>query len=308
MPDTTAPADDQSNGQNLPATPDMASYPVLAYDAEQLSDILSALKDNLGNQTLSDRDLQRVTVPSQGLEIWPVQGPEKIEYHESIDGIIIHTTTPRAYWSKNLDDSGRTPPDCSSPDGIKGNPLGDCLTCEFNQWGSDPDGDGKACREQRHLFMLRPGQFLPTVIQVPPTSIDSIKRYAVNLATNAKPAWTVVTSLKLIKIDRDPFPFSRIVPSALGDIPKEFRERLANFRDNIRPLFGATSFLLPPAATDPTKTPKDEATIEQEAKDLYPDEVPQQAYQGVDPSADHGAAQPEDQGQGPDDIPEPFDE
>lgn len=296
---------EQPESTNLPVSLNMASYPVLTYDRDQLEEIINALNDNLGNQTLSDRDLQRITIPSQGLEIWPVQGTEKVEYHEAVEGIIIHTTTPRAYWAKDLDDSGRTPPDCSSPDGIKGSAFGECFACKFNQWGSDPNGDGKACREQRHLFMLRPGQFLPVVVQVPPTSIDAIKKYAVNLATNAKPLWTAITSLRLVKVDKEPFPYSRIVPVAIGDVPQEYKERLSLFRDRIRPLFGSTAaFLLPPGQTQPTDQAdqadqKDEASTEAAIKDLYPDDQGPQNYvpdneqpeQSQDPTPDENELQ-----------------
>ena len=250
----------------------MEQYQVLAYDEDSLMDVMEALADNLGSQTLSAWDLQRVTVPSQGFEMWsvPTAPDEKTEYQTSIEGIIIHTSTPRAYWSKKPEESGRTPPECSSPDGITGTPLGDCITCIHNQWGSDPDGAGKACREQRLLFMLRPGSFLPIVVQVPPTSIDAIKKYAVNVATrHGKPQWKVITSLKLTKIPAEPFPYSRIIPSVVDNVPEEYIPRLSMFRDKIRPLFGAESFVPLPASTDQQQAQVNTGEVKRKAADLY---------------------------------------
>ena len=265
------PNEQEQPSQNLPAKLDMTQYTALTYESEALQDVLTALTDNLAGQPLTDRDLQRITVPSQGMEIWqlPTSG-DGPGYHDSVEGIIIHTTTPRAYWPKKMDEVGRTPPECSSPDGITGQPFGDCLSCAFNQWGSDPDGNGKACREQRLLFMLRPVSFLPVVIQVPPTSIDAIKKYAVNIATTkGKPLWKVVTSLKLIKVDADPFPYSRIIPTAIDDVPNEYVDRLAQFRDGIRPLFGAATFIPLPAPEDQAQNQQTAEEIERKVADLY---------------------------------------
>ena len=260
---------------NLPATRNMASYPPLQYTQEELEEVMTALSENLAGQTLTDRDLPRYTVPSGGIEVWPVQGPEKMEYHEALEGIIIHLTTPRAYWSKNLEDSSRTPPDCSSPDGLTGygDPGGDCLTCVFNKWGSDPKGHGKACREHRFLFMLTADNLLPTVVQIPPTSIDTVKKYSVALATKAKHQWQVVTALKLQKVDADPFPYSKVIPVEVAQVPKELIARLSQYRTHIRPLFGAATYVPIQEATE-APGPRGQATLERDIIDMYPDMTP----------------------------------
>ncbi len=52
-----------------------------------------------------------------------------------------------------------------------GEPGGACAICPLNAWGSGDNGRGKACKNMRHLFLLRDGAFMPLQIILPPTSI-----------------------------------------------------------------------------------------------------------------------------------------
>lgn len=286
---------------NLPATLDMSAYPVLQFEKEQLQDMLTALRENLGGQTITDRDLPLITVPSQGMEVWQVPGTQKAEYQPTIQGIIIHASTPRAYWARKLEDSGRTPPDCSSPDGITGTVHGPCFSCSFNAWGSDPESNGKACKERRLLFMLTEGNLLPTVVQVPPTSIEAIKRYAINLASKAKPQWTVITDLALVKVEADPFPYSRIVPTSAGDVPKDLLPRVEQYRSDIRPLLGPANYLPEQTQQPPAdqSEQQDDRTLEDKIIDMYPVDQAQETEQQGEPA---------DQQQEQEELPDPFTE
>ena len=201
-------------------------------------EVLAIVQQNIGNDQITAQDLDRVTLPLGGATNWQIptlEGEESLQY---IDGIIVHHSTPRAYWETSLDEGeGSGPPDCSSEDsqvGV-GTPGGDCFLCPFGQWGSADKGAGKACKEKRLLYILRADAILPIVIQGPATSIGNIKKYMLRLANARTPYWQVYTRLGLEK-QSGAFPFSRIVPRSLGLISVEDSPKVQAYVDSIKPL------------------------------------------------------------------------
>ena len=207
------------------------------------TNVLQTIKENIGNDRITDRDLDRIVVPLGGGLNWTVPTLEGEDSEKSLDGIIVHWTAPRAYWATGMDVGGNTPPDCSSHDGEigYGNPGGDCFICPLNQWGSAEGGSGKACKEKRMLFLLRASDLLPIVIQAPSTSIQPIKKYLLRLASQGLPYWSVLTSLSLEKGSNGAgIAFSRISPKSAGPIPEEQRGILAEYVQAIKPIIGNT--------------------------------------------------------------------
>ena len=99
------------------------------------NEVLAVIQENLGNEKMTDQDLDRIILDGLSWRVPTLEGEESVN---SLDGIIVHWTTPRAYWRTSLDDGGGSaPPDCFSPDGEygTGDPGGDCFACPFNQWG-----------------------------------------------------------------------------------------------------------------------------------------------------------------------------
>ena len=207
----------------------------------QATDVLEAVKENIGNDRITDRDLDRITVPSQGGLNWTVPTLEGEDSAKTLDGIIVHWTSPRAYWATGLEVGGNSPPDCSSHDGETGygQPGGECFSCPLNQWGSAEGGGGKACKEKRMLFLLRASDLLPIVIQAPSTSIQPVKKYLLRLASQGMPYWSVMTKLSLEKAQISTgIAFSRIVPKSSGPVPEEQRGKLAEYVAAIKPIIG----------------------------------------------------------------------
>ena len=203
--------------------------------------VLEAVKENIGNDRITDRDLDRITVPLSGGLNWTVPTLSGEDSAKSLDGIIVHWTSPRAYWATGMEIGGSTPPDCSSHDGETGYgmPGGDCFTCPLNQWGSADGSGGKACKEKRMLFILRATDLLPIVIQAPSTSLQPIKKYLLRLASQGLPYWSVMTSLSLEKAQSGSgIAYSRIAPSSSGPVPEEQREKLAEYVAAIKPIIG----------------------------------------------------------------------
>jgi len=207
----------------------------------QATDVLEAVRDNIGNDKITDRDLDRITVPLGGGVNWTVPTLEGEDTAKTLDGIIVHWTSPRAYWAAGMEVGGNTPPDCSSSNGEigYGNPGGDCYSCPLNQWGSADGGSGKACKEKRMLFLLRPNDLLPIVVQAPSTSIQPVKKYLLRLASQGFSYWTVLTKLSLEKGNNATgIAFSRIVPKSSGPVPEEQRAQLDEYVKAIKPIIG----------------------------------------------------------------------
>lgn len=171
-------------------------------------DFAAILADNLGGDGISAFDLERVRVPAGGGQFWELANPEtgEPESVREFAGVIIAWRPSRSYWASSFGASAAgTPPDCASNDGITGvgNPGGDCLTCTLNQFGSaaatadNPNPRAKACRDQRFLFVLRPGALLPTLVALPPSAVGVVKKYFLALASRATPYYGVVTKFTL---------------------------------------------------------------------------------------------------------------
>ena len=202
---------------------------------------LDAIRENIGNDRITDRDLDRITVPLGGGLNWTVPTLEGEDSAKALDGIIVHWTSPRAYWATGMEVGGNTPPDCSSHNGDVGygQPGGACHLCPLSEWGSADGGSGKACKEKRMLFLLRSTDLLPIVIQAPSTSIQPVKKYLLRLASQGLPYWSVITRLSLEKgSNANGISFSRIAPKSAGPVPEDQREKLADYLHAIKPIIG----------------------------------------------------------------------
>ena len=141
-------------------------------------DFRAVLAENLGpDETLGLGDLIRVSVPNdrESFEVDYGDGKEPVK---TIKGVIAHHQRNRRYYVKDYDSSATEPPDCYSPDGVRGygdngtintddeavawydnasdadkarhstwydadgalvvSAAYDCDTCPLNKWGSAP--------------------------------------------------------------------------------------------------------------------------------------------------------------------------
>lgn len=165
------------------------------------------IRDALGGESLSIGDLDRIKVPSGGGTTWEVPTLEGEVSTKVIEGVIIHNARRRAYWPYPMeerpdDDDGK--PACQSNDGDFGigDPGGDCISCPFNEFGSDiKGGPGKACKETRQLFVLTKDDLLPLVVTIPPASLANVKAYMLRLLRAQIDLKDVVTHISLEKAE-----------------------------------------------------------------------------------------------------------
>ena len=120
---------------------------------------------------------QRVKIPSGGqlqFEL-PGEDPDNPDYSKTLEGVIVYSHNASAYWPTGEDYDDSTPPSCQSTDGKVGYgaPGGLCTDCPYNRYGSDTKGTGKgkACKNQRVIYLLRSGEAMPIQLSLSPTSI-----------------------------------------------------------------------------------------------------------------------------------------
>src|SRR5690606_3431853 len=221
----------------LPAVVD-ANYAVMELPAAELAEIIAA---NLGGEGITQFDLDRVRIPAGGSTTWSIPTLDGEEETRVLEGIIIHFTTPRAYWKTPFDESGGgTPPDCSSEDGIVGvgNPGGDCSTCPLSKFGTAKNRRGQACKQMRLLFMLREDSLLPIVVVLPPMSLRPARQYFLRLASQRQAFYSVITRIELERDrNQDGIPYSRAKFSVGGYLPPEKADFVKRLSERMRPIF-----------------------------------------------------------------------
>lgn len=120
---------------------------------------------------------QCVKIPSGGQLQFELTGedPDNPDYDKYLEGVILHSHNANAYWIAGKGEDDSTSPDCQSTDGKVGYgcPGGLCADCPKNRYGSDTKGTGrgKACKNQRIIYLLRSGEVMPIQVSLPPTSI-----------------------------------------------------------------------------------------------------------------------------------------
>lgn len=172
-------------------------FALAKYTSDELRNVVATNFDG----EMTPADLERIRIPSGGQKVWLVPNLEgEDQALRALSGVILMVKSARAYWQTDLDESGGgTPPDCSSADGKRGigAPGGLCKTCPMNEFKTAKKGEGKACKEMKLLFLLRPESLLPAVVVIPPTSLRPLKQYTVRLTGAAIPYTAVVSEIAL---------------------------------------------------------------------------------------------------------------
>ena len=79
-----------------------------------------------------------------------------------------------------------------------GNPGGNCGSCPYNQFGSG-DGQSKACKNRRMLYILQEGELFPQVLSLPTGSLKEFTKYVKRQLSKGRKLNQVVTKISLKK-------------------------------------------------------------------------------------------------------------
>ncbi len=206
----------------------------------------SMIENDFSTEDLGDdfaglrMSFQRIKIPGGGIPQFEIAGdnPEEPDYVKTIVGIIIHNHAANTYWPVGSEyDEGSTPL-CSSMDGITGHgvPGGACANCEMNKYESDENGGkGKACKNMRHLYILRSGESLPVILYLPPTSLKPFSEFATTVfATRRRPTWASVVELGVKRVENGTNQYGVATFRKLGDLTQEQIPYIRNYVEGFR--------------------------------------------------------------------------
>jgi hypothetical protein len=226
---------------------------------------LALVREALGpGESLTVDLLERAKVPAGGASSWDVVNGDPTR---TIEGVLVLRQVTRVYWRASYAETGGgQQPDCSSLDaqyghgdrGLEGDTVEsvhECAKCPLggdDAWGTATNEKGqpmagKACRQVTRIFMLRPGDNLPMLIALPPSSYKPALAYAVQMAGKKVPYYGGITAMTLEKakskganggpgVDYSKAVFKPVRPLT----PEEFVQVQA-YRDQFVPFFTAMS-------------------------------------------------------------------
>jgi len=174
--------------------------------AVQNSGYMAVKNFNADNGFLEELDglsttFDKVKIPAGGGLMFEVIGddgsPEPVK---EIEGVILYHHATNSFYKEKYT-GGNNPPDCGSYDGKigEGNPGGSCGNCPYNQFGSGDNGNGKACKNKRRIFILREGEVFPIMLSLPTGSLKEFTNFVRRLVTKGKRSHTLVTKISLKK-------------------------------------------------------------------------------------------------------------
>ena len=176
----------------------------------------------------------RVKIPTGGGRAFDIiTGDEAFDISvSSFRGVVANYHNCNALYLSSEPNNG--PPDCSSPDGVKGldmlsGEIKDCESCPSNQWGSgNGTRRGKACKNMRRLYILVEGSDMPIVMTLPPTSIAGWEKYkSAVLGVRRRTPKEVVTEFSLGAAVNDAgTKYSVVLFDAVGFIGEDVQEMI----------------------------------------------------------------------------------
>lgn len=133
-------------------------------------------------------------------------------------------------------------PLCSSMDGKwgEGSPGGVCEACELNHYRTDPKGGkGKACKNQRALYILRNGEYVPICLTLPPTSLTPFQDFLnAGFIAYRRPIFSSLVEIGLKKVSNGTNEYSvatfKRVYDFMGEELQSIRAYANNFREMLK--------------------------------------------------------------------------
>jgi len=192
-------------------------------------------------EELSDMDnfqYGRIKIASGGANVFKVTEPgdEESASVTEIVGVIMYHHKTNALWDGEYGKNENRTPVCSSINGDEGtvNETGEIVKCDkclYNQYGTAGDGRrGKACKNMRRLYIMRPGDIFPMILSLPPSALGSFDKYRTKVLMGRKSLQGVVTRFTLkSKDNRDGVEFSLPIFEPVAALPPGEAERVRQY-------------------------------------------------------------------------------
>lgn len=193
-------------------------------------DIRADLLREQGESVQTQQKLPRIQIMAAGAGFYEIEnGGDPVR---SFVGVILNNHPRNVLWDKKYadteglkDDEGQ--PACNSADGDWGVPrdgfrhpdlpdgkvgngvlMVGCSKCTFNQFGSgdlliaDKNPKGKACTNQRAVYVMMEDFETPLELRLPPTSLAAFDEYLTKLLNKGIPVQSVVTRFSQVQKPR----------------------------------------------------------------------------------------------------------
>lgn len=167
------------------------------YAALASTDALTDAADDLAGLQLT---FDRVKIPAGGATAFEIPGDnDDTEMVKEIRGIILLHHPAYAYYRDKYQ-GGSNPPDCGSFDGVNGtgDPGGLCAECPYNRFGSG-EGQAKACKNRRMLYILMENEMFPVTLSLPTGSLKEFTKYVKRQLSRGRKLSRIVTRISLKK-------------------------------------------------------------------------------------------------------------
>lgn len=175
-----------------------------------------------------------------------VEGEDHVDEFE---GVLLFTKESNVYYANRFKMGSREMPTCFSPDGkvptVENPQAPRCDICSMNKFGSAKEGEGKACKNTRPVFIsvYREGNYgvIPKVLRVPPTSLTIIKNYIVACAADYGAYYAVRTKFRAFKRSQDQTHYN-IGFSVAARLDAQAKADMAHLRQVWMPLMSTGNF------------------------------------------------------------------
>jgi len=161
------------------------------------SDALENAAEDLAGLDLT---FDRIKIPAGGSTAFEVPGDgDETEMVKEISGVILLHHPAYAYYTEKYN-GGSNPPDCGSFDGVNGtgSPGGKCASCPYNRFGSG-EGQSKACKNRRMIYILMENELFPMVLSLPTGSLKEFTKYVKRQLSKGRKLSRIVTRISLKK-------------------------------------------------------------------------------------------------------------
>jgi hypothetical protein len=206
-------------------------------------DLGAIIVANVGDRGLTVTNLDRALNPSSKATEWEIPtlegDPEKTD---TIKGVIVFHKLSRARWPGAYKGGG-DPPVCSSKNGIfaEGDPGGECNKCPYAKFSKDADGNDvkPACRIVKQLFIRRPGDLLPLVVNITAVNLPLVDSYLFKLLNKQKMFSSVVTTIhNTSEVSNSGFPYAKTNFSTSADdfLPEDLAAEMVEYTELIKPM------------------------------------------------------------------------
>ena len=214
-----------------------------------------------------DFSFDRIKIPAGGSTAFEVPGDDEGDTTmvKDITGVILYNHPAYAYYVDKYA-GGSNPPDCGSFDGVTGtgNPGGACANCPYNQFGSG-EGQAKACKNRRMIYILQEGELFPMVLSLPTGSLKEFTKYVKRQLSKGRKLNQVVTKISLkkatsnsgIAFSQAVFSFDRVLDANEKTAMATMTEQVKNYAANL-----TTAALVEDAADEPIVDPETGEIIE----------------------------------------------